>query len=348
MTDAKKSWLQRYPKRVLGVSLVLMAVIGFLTRVPTIKSVFDWFINANTQLTNTSTGQLITSTPGFFTVSLVLSLLGIIVLVLLIEELSLRRSDPAREDKSQQQEQTIQEQKETIQEQKEKIREHVEILNGVKLATAAIKDRSFPAAELPTHRLLRVRYTYFIHKDWTGEVQRYQEILANGRPIHFYLADIAVSGKAKPVEGISHLSIQASDQTQREVAVLPLELDSNRKSLLLFFLPRIEPTDNNPRKLVLKYVWPQMFNEVKFENQERLSWTLESAFEIPALDFEVFFEPGFEVPLECVIAGPKSEGNIAGAYDEHRRWHGFRYSVKNGCAGRSTYELLVRTRSNPS
>lgn len=218
-------------------------------------------------------------------------------------------------------------------------------MNNVKIASTAIKDRSLPSNEGPFYKLLKIQYTYFIHKDWTGEVRRYQEILANGKAVPFFVADIAVSGKAKPVVGISPLNMRITDQTQKETTFLPLELDTNRKSLLIFFLPRIEATEATPRELLIEYVWPQMFNEVKLDGQEKLSWTLESAAEIPALDFEVFLEPGFEVALECLIVGPTHGGDVVGAYDQSRKWHGYRYTVHGGPAGRSKYELLVKRRN---
>lgn len=321
MPNSLKDWARQHPAKVVGGTLafILGTLLVWAISVEWFKTKFNEFVSSGTQIV----GNHVEARTWFFIACSVTIIVAVGCAALAIQSEIRRRVTVGSGTPNL----------------------VLTTLNEVIAAAAVIRDRSFQQLNQPIHSLLCVRNTYYIHKDLTGEVRRYHEVRAPDKPIHFYTAEISVAAKAEPIECLDRLKLNIKDDGENEIVYLPTEMDSFRKKLLLVFLPRIEPGETQPRKVVVEYRWPGMWNQLKSDGQESFSWTLESRDLVPLLEFEIFWDPELGMALEWSSFGPQYTGAaITGAYDEKRRWHGCRYQIKNGPAGRSTYGLRLKVK----
>jgi hypothetical protein len=220
----------------------------------------------------------------------------------------------------------------------------IKTLSGIMAAAFRIRQQLIPAAQIPQRQYEAISTEYQIHKDFTVDVTRSMLLRATEKPIHFIEIQQRVESAADPVEYLDDISFKVRDESGHQVVYLPAFNDGRFKRVVLYFLPFIDPSEPEPRKIVISYSWPQMLRQLQTTKQELFAWRIVSREPVGNVDYRLFLEPGTGEHLECVIAGPQS-GEQALKEETHpeTKWPGWVYSIKNAPAG--DYALYVRLRT---
>jgi len=216
-------------------------------------------------------------------------------------------------------------------------------LHQMLMGLSAIVDRSTPVNGQATYSLASVRYRYLIKKDFSGAVRREQEIFTREHPVYWCPAEVGVFSEAQPIKYLDELELRLEQQRGREIVCLPAEIDRFRKRFVFFFLPRIDPQDSAPCKLIFEYKWPGMWNRLKYQNLQKFTWVVQSRDPIPLINFEIYVDPALGMELEWAPSGPNyDEAEIERVFDTKLEWPGFKYTIKKAPAGRREYGLILK------
>jgi hypothetical protein len=226
-----------------------------------------------------------------------------------------------------------------------KIRSNVALktLQGTEKAMFKILNQTFPTGTLPPEKqVMLAKNTYLIHKNFDAEVQREYAVKAVDKTIHFWQMEMSVESAADEVEFIYDLGFSAKSIGWGDVAYIPSANQSRSKKVLVYFLPPIEPGENDPRKIIVTYKWPGMFRQLDKLGEETYAWLLDSANPIPLIDCRFYMEPGAG-SVRCEVVGSNNGRQILREeVHPERHWPGWVYTVENAPTGRYKYALNLK------
>ena len=326
-----KQWLgnlvERHPVRViLSVVLSIIGIGSIVRNIDTLNGIFERCLAAGIIVEATSNGKnVVHSTRWLFTgTALLVAACAAFALLYLRAEVGRRGAIRTQDETS------------TI---------AFKTLQGMMRASSRIRDQLFPTAQQPIKSFAAIDNSYFIHKDFSGEVKRTSEIRAVKEPLHFYAVDVGVTSYADPVEYLDNIGFKVRDETGsegREVVYLPTLNDPRKKKIMVYFLPRIEPTDP-PRRVTMSYHWPGMLNQLKKLGEEECNWTTNSSEEVPRVRIAIYTEPGIGGNLICELGGRRNgKQTLTQTTHQERGWPGWLYEIKDGPAGRTVYTLVLK------
>lgn len=203
--------------------------------------------------------------------------------------------------------------------------------------------------DLSKYALVSYKDTRYIHRNFDGDVRREWEIKAVKVPVHFYPVTIRVQEQAESVWYLEQIGLEVQDsKPEHKVVVLPGKSGPHNVSALLVFVPPIDPSESEPRKLVLKYEWKAMWKQLASDEHEHFEWELDSLQTIPFIEFEVLLEQGGDRVLtfedvrqsKKLLPEPIERKHGNSAYP----WKGYKCRAANVEAGHSKHPLLVRLR----
>jgi len=216
-------------------------------------------------------------------------------------------------------------------------------LQGMMRAASRIRDQLTPPAAKIVKSLDKVEVIYLVHKDFTTEVHREYHVRAMDQPLHFWTVGNRATGHATPVDYWDDIDFKVSGGDGRELVYLPTENDPLAKQVIIYFLPRIEPGEEHPRKVIVTYKWPRLLAQLKELQEEDFSLTFDSKEPIKAVELAIYLEPGAGRNLVCEVSGPNYEGaKLEAKKHPDLNWPGYAYTVKNAPAGRSRFALTAR------
>ena len=129
------------------------------------------------------------------------------------------------------------------------------------------------------------------------------------------------------------LDLKVTNETAsggKEVAYLLSRNDLRDKAILLFFIPRIEPHEEFPRRIKVSYHWPGYYKRLLSTGAEPSSMLLSK--EVRSLNYLFKMAPKVDT-LGLKVIRPVGGAKEAEPYDpDESGFTGWRYSAQN-CTG---------------
>lgn len=219
-------------------------------------------------------------------------------------------------------------------------------LDGMMDAAFKIRQQLIPRKQ-PFSSFTLCKSQYLIDKDFSCEVVREFHLKATGTGINFFEVTIGAEEDAIPVEYLLDLNFQVKDLSQHghfELAYLPTANRPRDKRVIIYFLPFIDPVEQEPRKIKVSYKWPGYFLHLKNYSKEMLmfSFPLVDIKDIELLECEVYLQPGTGHKLLCTkqgaTAGEQSLENLTLTLNGEQ-WHGWKYTIKQAVSGEYALNL---------
>lgn len=217
-------------------------------------------------------------------------------------------------------------------------------LQGMVRAASRIREQLFPG-QAPRVHMVRLHNTYLIDQHFNGEVTRVYEFKALAEPVHFWQIWMSVEEAADPVALLDEINFKIRDGQGQQVTYLPSLISDRQKKVMIFFLPRLEATESESRKITVTYKWPRMFGKLAKDGVEDQGWTLTSAMPVCEACFEVYLEPGTGRNLSCRIAGKRigeDKESLASITHPEKHWPGFKYELHDAAAGDYCLEFKLK------
>jgi hypothetical protein len=215
-------------------------------------------------------------------------------------------------------------------------------LLGMMRAANRIRHQSFPLDPSKQKSYVSIDNTYLVNKDFTTEITRRYQIRAVSTPIHFLEMFFWANDDADPKDYLDDIDFKITSNSEgKDVVYLPIVNEKRRKSVVLYFLPPLDPADPEPRTVSIKYTWPRMLAQLDRIGQEKFEWAYDSVDPIGKVKISYFLEEGTGKKFECEIAGP-DYGVKPSPAKSPKGWPGYIYEVTNAPAGHSEYALELR------
>lgn len=217
-------------------------------------------------------------------------------------------------------------------------------LQGMVRAVSRIREQLF-RGQVPRVHMVRWHSTYLIDQHFNGEVTRVYEFKALAEPVHFWQIWMWVEEAADPVALLDEINFKIRDGKDRQVTYLPSFVSDRQKKVMIFFLPQLEATESEARKVIVTYRWPRMFGQLAKDGVEVQGWTLTSAKPVCEACFEVYLEPGTGRNLTRRVAGKRMDGDkesLTPISHPEKRWPGFKYELHDAPAGDYSLELKLK------
>lgn len=191
----------------------------------------------------------------------------------------------------------------------------------------------YPHAERPVFRYEAVRITHTISKNGDCFVCKEYEVRAEKEPIHMVPRYLLDSGDDVDFDALT-VKVEKLDG-QADVAFLPCEDTPTRKGVMVFFLPRILPTEARPRGYRITYHWPRYWRNLLERGDDVLWERVPSSHDIPNLTVEVCLQRDVP-PLECEIITPvlgAGQSTLVGPTEDRKGLRVYQWKVTNGPPG---------------
>ena len=216
-------------------------------------------------------------------------------------------------------------------------------LQGMMRAASRIRYQVISPAEIPLKTLVKVRLIYWIRKDFSASVYREYHIKTTDQPLHFWTIGNRATAYAEPVDYLDDINFKVNGDPGYDLVYLPTENDPLSKQVVIYFLPRIEPNEARPRKVVVTYEWPGLVRQLRELGEEDFNLTFESKELISEVLVEFYLEPGAGKNLMLELAGPHHPGaSITKAEDPDRHWPGFIYRVEDSPPGKHSLTARLK------
>lgn len=210
-------------------------------------------------------------------------------------------------------------------------------------ATSRIKSRLFAPRKGPGKTLEVMHQTYYISKEFDGDVRQRWVLCAGSEPLHFWQAGVTASDDADSVDIFSDINYRVIGKTPgAEVAHLPSRNEPRSKAACIFFLPRIEPNDT--REIEISYQWKGLFRRLFRQGWENFSDQLRNAHALQEYTVEIYLEPGTGGSLYCEETGIPLPGKTLEQIVSHHGWYGWRYSARDIPAELLQSEIVLQCR----
>jgi hypothetical protein len=207
-------------------------------------------------------------------------------------------------------------------------------------AASRIRDQLFPAGERQLKRFEFVECTYSISKNLDGGVERSYGIKASGKPINFFEIWQRVEDQADGVEFLDQIQFKAHGGDGSSLPYLQARNELREKSVIIWFLPRIDPTEVSPRIATLSDKCPGMFTHLGQLGREEYVWSFESPESIPRAAFTFYLESGTGRDLRCSVSGSRDgKQSLERTRDAKNGWDGWVYKLEGVPSG--TYKLML-------
>jgi len=310
MIETAGKWFEQHPLRMILSILGSVLVLGaFLKSLDAIHQHLDSFVQLGLQIDWAN--KTVATSYGLFSILLLVPILLVIFSCLYVHALLTRSGKPQKK-----------------------------ILDGMMRAVKRIGEQLLPEEHKHIKSFVNVKNIYFINKNFDGEVYREYEIRATKGSLHFWEITSGVEAEADSVSGPDDIDFKIRDDSSRGVSYLPTVISPKKLAALAFFLPRIEPEEETPRKIIVTYKWPGMFKRLRDRKYEPYSWVLESVELIKSAEFHFYLEQGDGQILEGEVAGPRFGVVNHNAIHPEKQWRGITYSFEN--APGNTYKLDLR------
>jgi len=228
----------------------------------------------------------------------------------------------------------------------EQARKTSRILSGMMRASNRIGAQLLPDGHKKIKSLVKVKCSYLIHKDFTGEVRREYDIKATGGLLHFWEIVSGVEPEADKVDYPEDIDFEIKDESGdgHGVRYLVTKNVPTEQVVLAFFLPRVDPAETKPRKIVVTYTWPGMFKRLKQTQHERYEWNLESQQQIESAEFLFYLERGTGYNLEVETPAGSAEGTqtLSDVEHPHKKWAGKSYQILEAPEGKYAVDLRLQ------
>jgi len=310
MFETLRKWFEQHPlKMILSILGGVIALASFLKSLDAIHNHLDSMVQSGLQIdwTNKTVG----TSSGLFSILFLVPILLLICFCLYVHALLTRSGKPQKK-----------------------------ILDGMMRAVKRIGEQLLPEAHKHIKSFVNVKNIYLIDRNFNGEVYREYEISATKGSLHFWEITSGVENEADSVSGPDEINFKIRDDSGKGVSYLPTTISPKKLATLAFFLPRIEPEEGTPRKIVVTYKWPGMFKHLKIHKYEPYSWVLESVEPITSAEFHFYLEEGDGHILEGEVAGPAIGVVNQSAKHPEKQWRGIIYSFQD--APGNTYKLDLR------
>jgi hypothetical protein len=203
-----------------------------------------------------------------------------------------------------------------------------------------LRDQHQPRATKPKKSYRMIEAEYRINKNFDGEVTTTSCIYATEEPINFFTTGIVATSEATGAEYLDDINFKVHDESGRNVVYQQIENDLRQKKVVVYFLPRIEPGEESPRKIVTTYKWPGLFNQLKIDGTEKFAWSVVSLSDIQKVKFIFLFEKGSGDELVCEAL---STGTVQSTpVNQDGNWAGQTFVLDNVPAGKYEVELVLR------
>jgi hypothetical protein len=322
-----RGWFQRHPWPLLEKhpwAVVTAVLAGVITLGSTLRSfmalrdLFDRLVVLGLNIDWVS--KIVSTKFLFFLVLLVLPVLVVILLLLHIRSIIVQPLEV------------------------EQARKISRILNGMMRASNRIGAQLLPEEHKKIGSLVTMKGSYLIHRDFTCEVRREYEIKAIGGFLHFWEFVSGVEAQANPIEYPEDIDFAIRDESGFGASYLVTKNTPTYLVVLVFFLPRIDPAETKPRKIVITYKWPGMFNKLGQTLHERYEWKLEAQERITSAEFYFYLEGGTGYNLECEFPAGSASGKqtVTSVAHPDKNWPGKVYRILNASEGKYAVDLRLR------
>jgi hypothetical protein len=214
------------------------------------------------------------------------------------------------------------------------------------LAASRIRDQVTPPDKAVVKSFDYVRVSYFIERDLTAAVIREYGIRTSDQPLHFWTTGNSATSFADEVEYLDDMDFKVKDHSGREVVYLPTKNDPRSKEVVLYFLPRVESSESEARKIEITYKWPSLLRQLRELGYEDFTFALESKQGIPELQFRFLLESGTGENLEGEVTGPHYANEVLEnnfkTQQDGKNWAGFVYGIKGCPPGLGKYKVTAR------
>jgi len=213
-------------------------------------------------------------------------------------------------------------------------------LNRTMAAAAQIRAQLFGTAR-PSKKMMHFEGTYLIFKSFDMEVTRHYKVLASSKPLHFMEIEVLVEDEADPVEFLDAIRFKVNDGSGNPMPYLPSRNDVHHKSVIVYFLPEIDPSETTPREVNITYTWPGGFKKLGTKGSEDYIWTFGSATNLPSAVYRFFLEDATGKVFECRMTGSPTGVLKKIVRQDQDSWKGWEYRLSDASPGeyRVTLEL---------
>src|SRR6267154_3225330 len=223
MIETVRKWFEQHPVRmILSILGGIILLGGFLKSLDAIHNHLDSVIQTGLQIDWKN--KSVATIAGLFGVLLAVPVLLVIFFCLYVHALLTRSGRPQKK-----------------------------ILDGMMRAVQRIGEQLLPQEHMHIKSFVTVKNTYLIDKNFNGEVRREYEIRATSGSLHFWEITSGVEHEADSVSGPDEINFKIRDGFGKEMSYLPTKINPKKLAALAFFLPRIEPEEERPRKIVVTY-----------------------------------------------------------------------------------------------
>ncbi len=208
-------------------------------------------------------------------------------------------------------------------------------------AAAQIREQLFGSSP-PSKKMMHSEGTYLIFKNFDMAVTRNYKVLASTKPLHFMEIEVLVEDEADPVEFLDAIRFKVHDGNGNLMPYLPSRNDVHHKSVIVYFLPEIDPSETKPREVVVTYAWPGGFKKLGRTGVEDYVWTFGSAANLPSAVYRFFLEEGTGKVMDCRITGSPIGVLSKAQRKDQESWKGWEYRLTDASAGRYKVTLELK------
>ena len=149
-----------------------------------------------------------------------------------------------------------------------------------------------------------------IDADGSATVNRRDKVIAVDKTLHYFEHEIYAEEDApgmRYAEDIRFSVRRLASDPKKKVAWLPIDDGPHSKSIAVFPLPPVLPTEESAREIETTYHWSQMMKQLLLRDEEAWHWTMRSGRLIPFVRIEMLISPGLGL-TGCTLIGQPAEG----------------------------------------
>lgn len=178
-------------------------------------------------------------------------------------------------------------------------------------AADRIAKQLFPGAATAIKKVVSCRQVYTLYKNGDCHAMETLVVTAQEKDIHFMEKNIAVEPAADPADFPDDIDLKVASLTpNREVAYLISRNEHRLKSVMVFFLPRIQAGAADEREIQTTFFWKGFFKRLITSGEEPFETTIKTVEAISRVEYEFWVAPGAG-RLTCQNVGQMIDENNA-------------------------------------
>ena len=191
----------------------------------------------------------------------------------------------------------------------------------------------------PAYNCEKVKVTVTIDRNGDGIVEEELTMKAAGKALHYWPYMIFADGNAAAVEFMSDLKFEIKENNGVHKALYLLTKNEPRKKeVAIFHLPRVDPLENEDRRIWIGYKWRGLFTTLLEENKDEWAYELRSNNSVPYFELKIIYH-GDLGTLGCNLIGKNPGAHILRAIDNG--FPGWQFKMDNAPANGFVYEFQL-------